>query len=359
MALRACRFLTRDDKFLVDFLRSNGFGLLMKMLIDLVSVEPKINETAAEQTSDSKEDQPRERYFEEVARNLEGVRSDIFDIVVNDDDKTDKACCRMPEDKDTLGIVVEILKILQIMSESQMNLLVRELYRNGPGLTCIVFFANGNNPLRAHSLKILSNLSKNYGKTIGILSSVSAIRAACELLTSTSLEKPLSESETRHCINIICLLAGDACNRAKIRRSGSLRKLLNIAKNSSSMSEISLILFALNHFQYDNLSMDLLIKDGLVAFLVKELDSYLKSDDELKKKNCEEKVKVLYKRKNDKMPLNKMISKIPRITIGDIIDIESPDSSPTYSNSSPSSSRSMSPNSKSKHLYAMSSEDLA
>lgn len=355
MALRACKLLIKEERFLEDFLHSNGFGILMKMLVDLMkaSEDQKIEEPPPEQPAGLKVHQHREKYFEEVARNLEGVRSDIFDIVVKDEN-TNKNLFHMPEDKDYLAVIVEILKIFQIMSESQLNLLVKELKKNGLGLACVVYFADDKNRLRGFSLKILSNFAKNFA-AFEALSSASAILSACELLTSSSLERPLSESETRHCINIICLLAGDACNRAKIRRSGTLRKLLHIAKTSSSTGEVSLILFALNHFQYDNMSMELLIRDGLVGFLVKELDSYLKSDDELKKRKCEEKIKVLYKRKPEKT-LNPMNVKVPRLLLSDILDIESPDSSPGYSTPSPCSSRSISPNNKSRHLYAMSSE---
>lgn len=356
MALRACRLLTKEQRFLEDFLHSSGFGALMKILVDFMkaSEDQKVGEPQPEQPLGLRANQHREKYFEEVARNLEGVRSDIFDIVVKDEN-TNKGLFHMPEDKDNIAIVVEILKIFQIMSEFQLNLLIKELNKNSLGLSCVVFIADDKNPLRGFSLKILSNFSKNFA-AFEALSSASAILSACELLTSSSLEKPLTDSETRHCINIICLLAGDACNRAKIRRSGTLRKLLNIAKTSNSTPEISLILFALNHFQYDNMSMDLLIRDGLVGFLVKELDSYLKTDDELKKRKCEEKIKVLYKRKPEKQ-LKPMNAKMPRLLLSDILDIESPDSSPTYSNSSPCSSRSISPNNKSRHLYAMSSEN--
>ncbi|KAL5285041.1 ARMC5 family protein [Megaselia abdita] len=356
MALRACKLLTREERFLEDLLHTNGLGILMKILVDLMKVteDQKIEEAKPETPSGLKVNQHREKYFEEVARNLEGVRSDIFDIVVKDEN-TNKGLFRMPEDKDNLGIVVEILKILQTMSEFQLSLLVKELNKNALGLSCVVFFADDKNVCRGFSLKILSNFSKNFA-AFEALSSASAILSACELLTSSSLENPLTESEMRHCINIICLLAGDACNRAKIRRSGSLRKLLNIAKTSKSTGEISLILFALNHFQYDNMSMDLLIKDGLVGFLVNELDSYLKSDDEHKKRKCEEKKKVLYKRKPESQ-LKPANTKVPRLLITDILDIESPDSSPDYSIPSPCSSRSISPNNKSRHLYAMSSEN--
>lgn len=355
MALRACKFLIKEERFMEDFLYANGYGLLMKILVDIMKApeDQKVEESKVEPPSGLKVNQHREKYFEEVARNLEGVRSDIFDIVVKDENNL-KGMFHMPEEKDTLGVVVEILKILQIVSEFQSSLLVKELNKNVPGLSCVVYFAEDKNPFRSFALKILSNFSKNFA-AFEALSSASAILSACELLTATSLQTKLSESETRHCINIICLLAGDACNRAKIRRSGTLRKLLSVAKNSKSTSEISLILFALNHFQYDNMSMDLLIKDGLVGFLVKELDSYLKSDDEHKKKKCEEKKKVLYKRKPDNQ-LKPVNVKIPRL-LCDILDLESPDSSPDYSISSPCSSRSISPNNKSRHLYAMSLEN--
>lgn len=52
---------------------------------------------------------------------------------------------------------------------------------------------------------------------------------------------PLSENELRHCINIICMLAGDACNRAKIRMSGALKKLIERAKITDLCPEITMV----------------------------------------------------------------------------------------------------------------------
>lgn len=54
-------------------------------------------------------------------------------------------------------------------------------------------------------------------------------------------EKPLSESELQNCLSIICMLSGDACNRAKIRRSGALQQLLERAKNYSTLKEMSMV----------------------------------------------------------------------------------------------------------------------
>ena len=104
----------------------------------------------------------------------------------------------------------------------------------------LVFFASEDNKHRSVSLKILSNFSKNPG-AFYILSSADAIVSACELLVNSDMEKSLSESESRHCINIICMLSTDACNRSKIRRAGALRKLISIMSTSQSSSEIALV----------------------------------------------------------------------------------------------------------------------
>lgn len=61
-----------------------------------------------------------------------------------------------------------------------------------------------------------------------------AMTVACRLITATELSKPLSESEERHCICVICFLADDACNRAKVRKTGALKRLLQYAKNTKS-----------------------------------------------------------------------------------------------------------------------------
>lgn len=83
---------------------------------------------------------------------------------------------------------------------------------------------------------------------------------------------PLSEAEEKHCISIICFLAGDACNRAKIRMSGAFTRIVEIAKNTKCNMVLTMILIGLQSFKYDNISIDLMIKIGLVNVLVERLD---------------------------------------------------------------------------------------
>lgn len=51
------------------------------------------------------------------------------------------------------------------------------------------------------------------------------------------------------------------------------------------------------NFQYDNMSMDLMLREGLINVLIKELNLYLSSDDEYYRKKREEKLQTSKKRK--------------------------------------------------------------
>lgn len=120
------------------------------------------------------------------------------------------------------------------------NNVFQALNRSRCSFAPIVFFVSEENKHRSVALKILSNFSKNSGAFYA-LSSADAIVAACELLVYGNMDKPLSESETRHCINIIYMLSSDACNRSKIRRSGALRKLIAMVRDSKSETITALV----------------------------------------------------------------------------------------------------------------------
>lgn len=105
--------------------------------------------------------------------------------------------------------------------------------------SCITFFARGDSPYRTHSLKILSNLAKSSGQKI--LNEADAMTTVCNLVTATDLTKALSTSEERHCICVMCFLADDSCNRAKVRKSGAFKHLLQVAKNTDSDSLLKMV----------------------------------------------------------------------------------------------------------------------
>lgn len=98
--------------------------------------------------------------------------------------------------------------------------------------SCITFFARGDSPYRTHSLRILSNLAKSHGQRI--LNEADAMTTVCNLITANDLTKALNNSEERYCICVICLLADDSCNRAKVRKSGAFKHLLHVAKTTDN-----------------------------------------------------------------------------------------------------------------------------
>ncbi|XP_005182943.2 uncharacterized protein LOC101891580 [Musca domestica] len=351
MAFRSCRFLLSNPQFLKHFLQSSGFTILLRILSAIMKNESNTDteekllcDAQAQLKVGLKRNQHREKYFEEVARNLEGVRSDIFDHeVLKNSTRTSNAYI-IPQEQAALDLVCEILKCLLVISELQINSLVWDsLNRAHCTLAPIVHFITDEKKSkhRSAALKILSNLSKNQG-AFYILSSADAILAACELLVA---DEDLSESERRHCIHIISILSTDACNRSKIRRSGALRKFIVMIKDTVSPAEKASILNVLINFQYDNMSMDLMMREGLVLVLVKELNNYLTSDEEYYKKKREEKLQSESKKRKLPELVKESKCKFAKVREENYLDSDSPSSSPRSYNipSSPCSSRSMSP----------------
>ncbi|XP_053947111.1 uncharacterized protein LOC128855902 [Anastrepha ludens] len=354
MGFRACRFLLPSEQFVQHFLAANGFVMMIRILTAVMKADahPPTQEELLKNGSCSppaaglKNSQHREKYFEEVARNLEGVRSDIFDHEMLKNHPRALGDYAMPEERAALELAGEIFKCLLVLAELPIGPSGwKALSSSGCTFAPITFFITEENPQRGVALKIISNFSKQLD-AFHMLSSADAVVAACELLVTENMARPLTESEKRHCIHIICMLSPDACNRAKIRRSGALRKLIAMVRDSHSNTEKSQILYLLNNFQYDNMSMDLMLREGLVPVIIGELDTFLTSDDEYHKKKREEKQQSSKKRKLPKDAYVESKNKV--IKVQDrafLIDCESPSSSPRSYNtpSSPCSSRGMSP----------------
>lgn len=114
--------------------------------------------------------------------------------------------------------------------------------------SCITFFARGDSPYRTHSLRILSNLAKSHGQKI--LNEANAMTTVCNLITATELTKELNSSEERYCICVICLLADDSCNRAKVRKSGAFKHLLQVAKNTDNDPLLIMVWISIKSHKY-------------------------------------------------------------------------------------------------------------
>lgn len=264
MAYRACRFLLSNSQFIKPFFQSNGLHSMLKILASLM----KNNDDTIDESEKLlkgvqitfkqglKHNQHREKYFEEVARNLEGIRSDlsVFDNQMKKKTPDVLKQYKMPPEDDNLELLCEILKLLLVASEIEFFPGIWEsLNRDNFTLRPIVYLTREDCKYRSVALKILSNIAKLPGGFY-ILSSSDAIFAACELLTCKKTTHQLNSSEIRHCINIISILSTDACNRSKIRRSGTLKELIHILRDSKSYSDKnSVTTFPFGFLYYINL----------------------------------------------------------------------------------------------------------
>ncbi|XP_029714362.1 uncharacterized protein LOC115254010 [Aedes albopictus] len=191
---------------------------------------------------------------------------------------------KMPEAQETVELFTGILKCLQTITSTISAQVAEEMYgEQGCGIKCLVFLCSESSQFRTLALKIVSHLASNPD-AIGKLTACDVITMASDLIMYANLD----DSEKRYCTSVICLLAKEACNRGHIRRSGALQALMKLAKQCKEKHQLSIILYALYQYRFDNLSYEILLNNGLVSFLVGVLNNiidekevhHIKHDDE-------------------------------------------------------------------------------
>lgn len=234
MAVRATRLLWKETTFHRDFIRADGVDKILKILIEHTMVETK-RPAAQSIVEQCPEERIRVNFMETHIPVMETVNSHVFDCeilkkvkpVIDD-------TFRVPTRPDQFGLIVEIIKCLEVITNMPMLTIIRSFNNNPQSASCITFIARNESDHRTHAMRVLSNLSRLNDKHI--LNDADTMTTACDLLTAPNLEKPLTELEERYCINVICSLADDACNRAKIRKSGAFKHLLHLAKTTTNDS---------------------------------------------------------------------------------------------------------------------------
>ncbi|XP_053680510.1 uncharacterized protein LOC128731414 [Anopheles nili] len=211
--------------------------------------------------------------FNNIVRNME--HSQLCDIVGYQVIQTyrwkDRLDFRLPESDEVSKLFESVLKCLQMMTTTMLQQVVDDIYGEaGTGLHCLVYLCGQTSPFRALSLKVVSNLAA-HPDAIDRLTSCGVIKMAADLIMYASLD----DSEKRYCINMMCLLTKEACNRGHIRRSGALQSFMKIAKQSNEKREQAMILYALYQYRFDSLSNEILLSNGLVSFLVRMLNGII------------------------------------------------------------------------------------
>ncbi|XP_031631636.1 uncharacterized protein LOC116345956 [Contarinia nasturtii] len=355
MAVRATRLLWNEMPFNNEFVQSDGVEKILGILIKYTIVEQKKPEpqSLVEQNPYEKD---RVEFMETHIQIMETINSRVFDHEILKKSKpVDEDGFRMPDDSEQCNLVMEILKCLETVTSIHSSLrIIYNFIRIQHSGSCITFLARGDSPYRTHSLKILSNLAKSSCHKI--LNEADTMTTVCNLVTATNLNKALSSAEERYCICVICLLADDSCNRAKVRKSGAFKHLLQVAKNTDNDPLLTMILTGIKYFRYDNMSMDLMIHMGLMNVLVNRLGTSIKdlkethntdqkkSKDAVRPRDDDEDIEMIF-RKRVKMEFSP-----PRFIPRDIDSPTASTSSGSFYQSpsdSPGSSSSSSPRSSS------------
>ncbi|XP_050068309.1 uncharacterized protein LOC126556830 [Anopheles maculipalpis] len=211
--------------------------------------------------------------FNNIVRNME--HSQLCDIVgyqvIQNYRWKDRPDFQLPTSDETVKLFESVLKSLQMITTTVVQQVIEEIYGEaGAGLHCLVYLCGEKSPFRALSLKVVSNLAANPD-AIDRLTECGVIKMAADLIMYAELD----DSEKRYCINMMCLLTKEACNRGHIRRSGALQSFMKIAKQSHERREQAMILYALYQYRFDSLSNEILLSNGLVSFLVRILNGLI------------------------------------------------------------------------------------
>uniref|UniRef100_A0A182JAL4 ARMC5-like ARM-repeats domain-containing protein n=1 Tax=Anopheles atroparvus TaxID=41427 RepID=A0A182JAL4_ANOAO len=294
MVIRAIRQLWREKSLRLTLMEQGCIGRIVKILIRYAQIESETDQLLHSERSSgsppatgSKEEEEKvvlkhwhapdrmvtKEKFNNIVRNME--HSQLCDIVgyqvIQNYRWKDRPDFKLPEAEETIKLFESVLKCLQMITTTVMLQVVEEIYGGtGTGLDCLVYLCGETSPFRALSLKVVSNLAANPD-AIERLTACGVIKMAADLIMYANLD----DSEKRYCINMMCLLTKEACNRGHIRRSGALQAFMKIAKQSHEKREQAMILYALYQYRFDSLSNEILLSNGLVSFLVRILNGII------------------------------------------------------------------------------------
>ncbi|GAB0087388.1 hypothetical protein DMENIID0001_016850 [Sergentomyia squamirostris] len=216
------------------------------------------------------------KMFNTVVKKMENVRSDIFDYSILGKATKESAADDefvAPTEVDKCDLFLAIMRCIQMMLKDSRLYMGEHILADGNGYKCLVALGRQNHQFRVSVLSIISTMAYDTLDR-DVIGRANAVTMASELLQrdySEDAEKCLSALEMRNCVTIICLLASDSCNRAKIRHSGALKTLLQRFRVTECRQERDMIMYGLTFFCYDQMSIQLLVKEGLIGALIKRL----------------------------------------------------------------------------------------
>lgn len=284
MAVRVIRVMWSTKKFRFEIL---SFGSIYKIMMLLYKQLKSSKTTNVEADSDivilkRKNEPDRAITKEKLSLIIEKMEKNDVEInyEIKKPERQKSVEFVMPSDKESIELVSGIMKCLTSLTGVSSGQVLRSVYADGFGISCLIFLASDDNKFRSISLNIISNLSANpqAQECLGINNDLVS-NVATLLLNSDRLENPLDSAEKKFCLNILCHSSEIACNRGKLRRSGVFHSLLSRANTTNCDKEIALLIFTFYQFRFDQLSLDLFIENGFISVMVKVLGDLLQSKE--------------------------------------------------------------------------------
>lgn len=167
------------------------------------------------------------------------------------------------------------------------------------GYKCIVQCCNMNNKL---AIKCLYNLCQ-IAECRPILGNFCAVECLIALIKDHS-------ELSKETLAILCLFCREAVNRARIRMGSGLELMLSLLKDPENEKYHPMLLHALAQFVYDDPSMAIMVKHGLLDILVTRLQKMVTETI------ASEETNVSKKRGNDSPPNKQAELKYNKTNLG-------------------------------------------
>lgn len=170
-------------------------------------------------------------------------------------------------------LLLAIVKALAAFTNHRSDECAQQVQGSGSGYQHLVSLV-ANSHLKHLALACICNLCYTSSSRPA-LGSVGTVETIIEELFSDQQNNTGLRTEM---VLALCYLCRESVNRAKIRHAGGLPLMLRIIRNCSTATVRSSVFNALVQFLYDENSLQVLLKEGLVAILVDKVVDFVKAN---------------------------------------------------------------------------------
>ncbi|KAK7794826.1 hypothetical protein R5R35_005973 [Gryllus longicercus] len=179
------------------------------------------------------------------------------------------------ENKEQKELLKTVIKALTVFTHRCSEQCAFQVHADGSVLqTLLSYFSKDE--IKSSVIICVYNLC-HIGSSRPILGSAGVVKIIVKELAVLSFQMSEPTESQSALISCLCLLCRESVNRAKIRRAGGLPIILSILRDCPKTSLQATALHALLLFVYDEVSLQELLKEGLITVLVTKLSEFVKS----------------------------------------------------------------------------------